>query len=191
MLARIMLPLLTLVALAAALMGMLNSLHHFFIPALSPAMFNVVTIVVRRSPFVPFAAALRHRADHAHRARHAARRRGAAGAAVAAAAARGLPLATGARLARSRACAGSCVLMGPGTIGLAATQVNVFVNTLLATRRGHRRRVVAELRVPHHVSADRPLRRLDRHRGAADGVAAHAPRAITPACATRSPTACR
>ena len=44
LLARIMLPLLTLVALAAALMGMLNSLHHFFIPALSPAMFNVVTI---------------------------------------------------------------------------------------------------------------------------------------------------
>ena len=39
---RIMLPFLTLVALAAALMGMLNSLHHFFIPALSPAMFNVV-----------------------------------------------------------------------------------------------------------------------------------------------------
>ena len=26
-------------------MGVLNPLHHFFIPALSPAMFNVVTIV--------------------------------------------------------------------------------------------------------------------------------------------------
>ena len=26
-------------------MGMLNSLHHFFVPALSPAMFNVVTIL--------------------------------------------------------------------------------------------------------------------------------------------------
>src|SRR6185295_4492117 len=38
-------PLVTLIALAAALMGVLNSLHHFFIPALSPAMFNVVTIV--------------------------------------------------------------------------------------------------------------------------------------------------
>ena len=24
-------------------MGMLNSLHHFFIPALAPAMFNVAT----------------------------------------------------------------------------------------------------------------------------------------------------
>ena len=28
------------------------------------------------------------------------------------------------------------MLMGPGTIGLAATQVNVFVNTLLATSEG-------------------------------------------------------
>src|ERR671934_1426113 len=28
------------------------------------------------------------------------------------------------------------LMMGPGTIGLAATQVNVFVNTLLATREG-------------------------------------------------------
>ena len=28
------------------------------------------------------------------------------------------------------------MLMGPGTIGLAATQVNVFVNTLLATGQG-------------------------------------------------------
>ena len=28
------------------------------------------------------------------------------------------------------------VLMGPGTIGLAATQVNVFVNTVLATGEG-------------------------------------------------------
>ena len=36
-LTRLMLPFLTFVALAAACMGMLNSLHRFFIPALSPA----------------------------------------------------------------------------------------------------------------------------------------------------------
>ena len=42
-----MLPFLTLVAVAAAVMGMLNSLHHYFVPALSPAMFNIATIVVR------------------------------------------------------------------------------------------------------------------------------------------------
>ncbi|HEY7445585.1 MAG TPA: murein biosynthesis integral membrane protein MurJ [Vicinamibacterales bacterium] len=44
-LTRIMLPFLTLVAVAAALMGMLNAMHRFFVPALSPAMFNVGTIV--------------------------------------------------------------------------------------------------------------------------------------------------
>jgi putative peptidoglycan lipid II flippase len=40
-----MFPFLTLVTVAAALMGMLNALHRFFIPALSPAMFNVGTIL--------------------------------------------------------------------------------------------------------------------------------------------------
>src|SRR5581483_881804 len=44
-LARLMLPFLTLAAIAAALMGMLNSLRYYFVPALSPAAFNVVTIV--------------------------------------------------------------------------------------------------------------------------------------------------
>ena len=44
-LTRIMLPFLTLVAVAAALMGMLNSLNRFFMPALSPAMFNVGIIL--------------------------------------------------------------------------------------------------------------------------------------------------
>ena len=43
-LTRMMLPFLTTVAVAVAMMGMLNSLHRFFIPALSPAMFNVATI---------------------------------------------------------------------------------------------------------------------------------------------------
>ena len=39
-------PFLTLVAVAAVFMGMLNALGHFFVPALSPAMFNVATIVI-------------------------------------------------------------------------------------------------------------------------------------------------
>ena len=56
-LTRIMLPFLTTVAVAVAMMGMLNSLHRFFIPALSPAMFNVATIfcafaVVPLMPYV-------------------------------------------------------------------------------------------------------------------------------------------
>src|SRR5690606_17098840 len=45
LLARVMMPFLTLAAAAAALMGMLNSLRHYFVPALAPATFNVVAIV--------------------------------------------------------------------------------------------------------------------------------------------------
>jgi putative peptidoglycan lipid II flippase len=44
-LTRIMFPFLAMVATAAVIMAMLNALHHFFIPALSPAMFNVATII--------------------------------------------------------------------------------------------------------------------------------------------------
>ena len=44
-LTRILLPFLTLVAAAAAMMGMLNSLNRFFVPALSPAMYNVGIIM--------------------------------------------------------------------------------------------------------------------------------------------------
>jgi putative peptidoglycan lipid II flippase len=43
-LTRLMLPFLTTVAIAVAAMGMLNSLQRFFIPSLSPAMFNIATI---------------------------------------------------------------------------------------------------------------------------------------------------
>ena len=44
-LTRIMLPFLTLVSIAAVLAGMLNSLNRFFTPALSPAMFNIGIIL--------------------------------------------------------------------------------------------------------------------------------------------------
>ena len=54
-LTRIVLPFLPMVAVAAATMGMLNSLHHYFVPALSPAMFNVATLVcgVALVPLMP------------------------------------------------------------------------------------------------------------------------------------------
>ncbi len=45
LLTRILLPFLTLVSVAAALMGMLNSLNRFFVPALAPAMYNVGIIL--------------------------------------------------------------------------------------------------------------------------------------------------
>lgn len=43
-LTRVMLPFLTMLAVAAAMMGMLNSLRRFFVPSLSPSMFNVASI---------------------------------------------------------------------------------------------------------------------------------------------------
>jgi putative peptidoglycan lipid II flippase len=43
-LTRLMFPFLCMVAVAAVLMALLNALHHFFVPAVSPAMFNVATI---------------------------------------------------------------------------------------------------------------------------------------------------
>ncbi len=133
-LARIMLPALTFIAIAAAFMGMLNSLHHYFIPALSPAMFNVVTIICAFA-LVPIMPAF--------------------GLEPIAAIAIGTLLGGVAQLAlqwptlrregfayrprvawQDEGLRRILVLMGPGTIGLAATQVNVFVNTLLATGAG-------------------------------------------------------
>ena len=133
-LTRVMLPFLTLAAIAAAMMGMLNSLHHYFVPALSPAMFNVATIA---------AAVLLTPAMIAAGARP-----------ITAIAAGALLGGIGQILVQWRALRAEgfryrffvdwrdpglrriLLLMGPGTIGLAATQVNVFVNTLLATAEG-------------------------------------------------------
>ena len=130
-LARIMVPTLTLIALAAAFMGMLNSLNHYFIPALSPATFNVMTIVCAFT-LVPLMPAF--------------------GLQPIAAIAIGTLLGGVAQLTlqwpalhkegfryhvgvdwRDEGLRRILTLMGPGAIGMAATQVNVFVNTLLAT----------------------------------------------------------
>ena len=133
-LTRISFPFLTLVAIAAVLMGMLNSLGHFFVPALSPAMFNVAVVLISLT-LIPFADAI------------------------------GLQPITIVALATLVGGLGQLViqwpplrkegfryrpvldlkdeglhkvllLMGPGTIGMAATQINVFVNTVLATGQG-------------------------------------------------------
>lgn len=133
-LTRVMFPFLTLVAIAAACMGMLNSLQRFFVPAVSPAMFNVGTIVAAFG-LVPLMPRL------------------------------GLPpimaIAIGALLGglgqilvqwpplrregyryqavldpRDEGLGRILILMGPGVLGLAALQVNLFVNTVLATSEG-------------------------------------------------------
>ncbi|HXW07228.1 MAG TPA: murein biosynthesis integral membrane protein MurJ [Vicinamibacterales bacterium] len=131
LLTRIMLPFLTTIAVAVAMMGMLNSLNRFFVPALSPAMFNVATIFCAFA-VVPFMPAV------------------------------GLPPIAGIALATLLGGLGQIALqwpllrregfryrpildfsdpelreilrlMGPGTLGVAAVQINVFVNTMLAT----------------------------------------------------------
>jgi putative peptidoglycan lipid II flippase len=130
-LTRIMLPFLTTVAIAVAVMGMLNSLRKFFVPALSPAMFNVATIACAFGlvPFMPMV---------------------------------GLPPIAGIAIGTLLGGLGQILvqwpslhregfryrpvldfrdpdlkevlrLMGPGTLGLAAVQINVFVNTYLAS----------------------------------------------------------
>jgi putative peptidoglycan lipid II flippase len=133
-LTRIMLPFLTLAAIAAAMMGMLNSLHHYFVPAFSPATFNVATIAAAAvlppamiAVGLPAISAIaigavaggitqilvQWRALHREGFRYR-------------------PVIDWNDPALRRI----LILMGPGTVGLAATQVNVFVNTLLATSEG-------------------------------------------------------
>src|SRR5262245_14911272 len=131
-LSRIMMPFLTFIALAAVAMGMLNALHHFFIPALSPALFNVVSVAsglafipimtgLGQPPIVAFAIGtvaggfaqwavqwpLLRREGFDYRPALDARDEG---------------------LHRI------LLLMGPGTLGLAATQVNLLVSSYLASR---------------------------------------------------------
>ena len=94
---------------------------HFFVPALSPAMFNVVSIVCAvgldrgdAAVGLPAIAAVAIGTIVGGLAQMAG--------AVATAAARGVSLHAGARLARWAA--PGAAADGPGTIGLAATQVN-------------------------------------------------------------------
>jgi putative peptidoglycan lipid II flippase len=133
-LTRLMLPFLTFVALAAAFMGMLNSLHRFFIPALSPAMYNVATITCALV-LVPLMPALGWPAITAIAIGSLVG--GAAQLAVQWPALRREGFSYRPLLDwRDESLRRVLVLMGPGTIGLAATQVNVFVNTVLATGEG-------------------------------------------------------
>lgn len=134
LLTKITLPFLTFIAIAAAFMGMLNSLQRFFIPALSPAMFNISTIfcafalvpVMPKFGLAPITAiaigtlvgglgqlviqwpALR---KEGYRYRPV--------------------LNLGDQPLRD-----VLTLMGPGILGVAATQVNLLVNLILATGEG-------------------------------------------------------
>ena len=131
---RIMLPFLALIAVGVAMMGMLNALRRFFIPAVSPAMFNLATLfaafaLVPLMPRLgwPRIAAIAIGTILGGLGQIAIqwpllRREGWRYAPVLDASDAGLR-----EVVR---------LMAPATIGLAAVQVNVFVNTVLATGEG-------------------------------------------------------
>ena len=131
---RVMLPFLTLVAIAAACMGMLNSLHRFFTPALSPAMFNVALILsavllvpvmpaLGMEPIMAIAIGVLLGGVGQIAAQYLAlRHEGFRYRALLDPSDRGLREVLG--------------LMGPGTIAGAALQVNLLVTTILATGQG-------------------------------------------------------
>jgi putative peptidoglycan lipid II flippase len=133
-LARVMFPFLVLVALAVAVMGMLNSLRHYFIPSLAPATFNVVAIVCAfaLTPVMPrlgyprimsmAIATLLGGLVQLLVQLPSLRREGF----------RYRPHLEPGDPGLRRI----LLLMGPGTVGLAATQLNLFVSTLLATSQG-------------------------------------------------------
>jgi putative peptidoglycan lipid II flippase len=133
-LARIVTPFLILVAVAAVLMGMLNSLGHFFVPALSPAMFNVAGITMAIT-LIPFASKLGVRPITIVAM---ATLVGGLGQLVI----QWPPLRKeGFRYRpvidfRDEGLRRVLLLMGPGTLGMAATQINVLVNQQIATSQG-------------------------------------------------------
>lgn len=133
-LTRITFPFLTLVALAVAMMGMLNSLHRFFVPALSPAMFNVA-IIASALVLIPVMPRMGYPAIIAMAI-------GTLLGGLAQIAVQWPPMSAEGYRHRWRldfrdpGLREILVLMGPGTIGVAAAQINLFVNTVLATGEG-------------------------------------------------------
>ncbi len=131
LIARVNMPFLLLVAVAAAFMGMLNSVRRFFIPATSPAMYNVV-FILSTIVFVPVFTRL--------------------GVEPVMALSAGMLLGGVAQVVsqwpalrqegyhhqwildlRDPGLREMLILMGPATLGVAAAQINLLVSTSLAT----------------------------------------------------------
>ncbi len=136
MLARIMMPILTLVSVSAVWMGMLNAQQRYLAPAYAPAMFNVTSIACGVILLVV----------------HFSERTGivvwSAGTATAGLVQSMVQIPSLYRLGyRIRPALAGILrdvdvrrivrLMGPATVGLAAIQINVFVNTEYAASLGH------------------------------------------------------
>ena len=130
-LTRINMPFLTLIAVAAAFMGMLNALRRFAMPALAPALYNVVFIVCTVALVPIFSRAgvepvlalsvgmLAGGLAQVATQWPALKREGYRHAWV--------------LDPRDRSLHEILFLMGPGSIGVAASQINLLVNTWLAT----------------------------------------------------------
>lgn len=131
LLTRIMLPFLLLVALAAVAMGMLNCHGRFFIPALAPATFNLGSIAAALALYFVLPA---YGVDPIAGM--------AIGVIVGGSLQAGVQLPSLSKIGFQYAPGLSfdhpglkkvLLLMGPGTFGLAVTQVNLLVNTWLAS----------------------------------------------------------
>ncbi len=133
-LTRIMAPFLVLVAMAAACMGMLNSLGVFFIPALAPAMFNVASIGAGLA-LVPVAISAGVQPILAMAYGTLVGGLGQVALQWPSLRREGFRLRPRFDLA-DPGLRQVLALMGPGIVGLAATQLNVFVNTIVATGQG-------------------------------------------------------
>jgi putative peptidoglycan lipid II flippase len=124
-------PFLMLIAIAAAFMGMLNGLRKFFIPAMSPAMYNVVFILATVT-LVPLFRSMGVETTMALSI-------GMLGGGLAQIVSQWPSLRREGYRHRwilnpkDPVLREVLVLMGPGTIGVAAAQINLLVNTWLAT----------------------------------------------------------
>ena len=128
---RITLPFLTLIAMAAAYMGMLNALRRFFTPSIAPAIFNVASILTL---IVLFPLLVSWGYDPIYSLAIGMLAGGVVQVLVQ------LPPLWREGYRHQFVLNPSdpglrevLLLMGPGTIGVAAAQVNLFVNTSLAT----------------------------------------------------------
>jgi putative peptidoglycan lipid II flippase len=133
--AKIMMPILALVSVSAVWMGMLNAQHHYLAPAYAPAMFNVTSILCG------VALIILHPSDRTGLIVWSA---GTTASGLVQAVVQ-LPSLwrlgyrvrpTLAGLWRDSDLIRIVRLMGPATVGLAAVQINIFVNTQFAAALG-------------------------------------------------------
>jgi putative peptidoglycan lipid II flippase len=130
-LARLTMPFLLLIAVAAAFMGMLNALKRFFLPASSPALFNVVFIAAVATLHPAFS---RFGIEPALALAYGMLLGGIVQAVVQWPALRREGYRHSWTLDwKDRGLREVLFLMGPGSLGVAAAQINLLVNTQLAT----------------------------------------------------------